>query len=400
MQVKIEKLDSYARGITRINDKICFVENALPLEECEIEITNETKKYLEAKNINLIKEFNYRIMPLCPYYSICGGCHTMHMDRKEELIFKEEKVSDLLNKFSRLDNINLKDIVYGNEFYYRNKITLHIKDKKIGLYKEKTNEVIEITECLITNHKINNIIKRLKDNISLLDKGTEIIIKTTSQDETMLIINGKANKEIINSFKDIDSIYIDNKLVYGKEYIIEKINDLTFYIYKDSFFQINYEIMLRLYNKIIDYYKEHNNLKVLDLYCGTGTIGMLISKYCKEVIGVEVNSDAINSANKCKDVNNIKNISFYSGKVEDNIDKFKNIDSIIVDPPRSGLDKFTIDNIIKINPSSIIYVSCDPVTLARDLNILKEKYNILEATPFDMFPNTYHVENLVILKRK
>jgi len=155
-----------------------------------------------------------------------------------------------------------------------------------------------------------------------------------------------------------------------------------------------------MYNKVIDFYKEHKNLKVLDLYCGTGTIGMLISKYCKSVIGVEVNKEAINSANRCKDKNSIKNIEFYQGKVEDKIDMFSDIDSIVVDPPRAGLDKHSIEIILKLNPESIIYISCDPATLARDLNLLKDNYEVKEINPIDMFPNTYHVENVCILERK
>ena len=396
-KVKIERLDDFGRGIAKINDKLCFISNALPLEECEIEIINNKKNYSEGQVTNLIKESNYRTMPLCPYYETCGGCHLMHYDRQSELIYKEEKLHDIVKKFDKLDKINLKDIVYGNEYYYRNKITLHKDNKKLGLYKEKTNEVIEIDECLITSKLINDIIPRLKS----VNGIEEVIIKSTSLNETMLVITGKVDIDSLKKdFNDITSIYVNNKLISGKEYIEEKINDLFFYVYPNSFFQVNYEMMKTMYNKVIDFYKENTDLNVLDLYCGTGTIGMLVSKYCKSVIGVEVNNDAINSANKCKEVNNIKNIEFYLGKVEDKIDDFKNIDSIIIDPPRSGLDKHTISSILKINPNSIIYISCDPITLARDLEILKDNYDIITITPIDMFPNTYHIESITILKNK
>ena len=217
----------------------------------------------------------------------------------------------------------------------------------------------------------------------------------------MLIINGECNKELlIDSFKDINSIYLNDNLIYGKNSITEIINDLYFEVYPRSFFQVNYNVMLKMYNKVIDYYKEHKDLKVLDLYCGTGTIGMLVSKYSKYVLGIEVNSDAVISANKNKTRNNIVNIDFICGKVEDNIDSINGIDSIVVDPPRAGLDKYTIDNIIRLNPSSLIYISCDPVTLARDLNILKDYYDIKEIEVFDMFPNTYHCESVCILERR
>ena len=401
-KVHIEKLDDFAKGVTRIDNKICFVDKALPLEDCEIEIVEDKKNYSLGIVKNIIKESNYRIMPLCPYYDICGGCHLLHYDRQSELIYKEEKVLDLLNKFAKIEKINLKDIKYGNEYYYRNKITLHGDKNKIGLYQEKTNKLIEIDECLICSKKINEVIEKLNKFLANTSCDIKkIIIRSTSLNQSMLIIDGDISSDSLKEeFSEINSIYVNKKLIFGKEYIEEKINDLTFLIYPDSFFQVNYEMMKFMYNKVIDFYKENPNLNVLDLYCGTGTMSMLISKYCNSVVGIEINEDAIKGANECKKINKIENINFYLGKVEDKIDDFKDIGSIIVDPPRSGLDKHTINSIININPKSIIYISCDPATLARDLNILKENYNVLEITPVDMFPNTYHCESITVLERK
>ncbi len=401
MKVTIDRFDSYGRGITKVNEKICFVENALPKEECEIKILDEKKNYIEAESTNIINESNYRILPICPYYNICGGCHLMHLDRKSELLFKEEKVSDLLNKFSDI-KMDVNDILYNNEYFYRNKLTLHVKNNKVGLYKKNSNDLIEIDECIICEQKINDLIPKIKEYLNNNKSSLEeIVIKKSSLDETMIIFKGKTDiNSLKETFKDINSVYLNDKLILGKEYITEKINDLEFYIRPLSFFQVNYEMMKTMYNKVIDYYKVNESSNVLDLYCGTGTIGMLISKYVNKVTGIEVNSDAVTSAKECAKKNNISNIDFILGKVEDNIDTFKDIDSIVVDPPRSGLDKHTIDSIIKINPNSIIYISCDPATLARDLKILKDNYNIKSITPLDMFPNTYHVETFCILERK
>ena len=401
MKVTIDRFDSYGRGITKVNEKICFVENALPHEECEIKILDEKKNYIEAESTNVIKESDYRILPICPYYNICGGCHLLHLDRKSELVFKEEKVSDLINKFSDI-KMDVNDILYNNEYYYRNKLTLHVKENKVGLYKKNSNDLIEIDDCLICDHKINELIPKIKEYLNNNKSDLEeIVIKKSSLDEIMIIFKGKTDINSLKEyFKDIHSVYLNDKLILGKEYITERINDLEFYIRPDSFFQVNYEMMKTMYNKVIEYYQKNNNSNVLDLYCGTGTIGMLISKYVNKVTGVEVNSDSITSAKECAKKNNITNIDFILGKVEDNIDKFNDIDSIVVDPPRSGLDKHTIDSIININPNSIIYISCDPATLARDLKILKDNYNIKSITPLDMFPNTYHVENIVILERR
>ena len=400
-KVKIEKLDVFGRGIARIDNKLCFISYALPDEICEIELVKDKKNYSEGKLINLITQSSSRIEPTCPYFYLCGGCHLMHLEYNKQLDYKKEKVKELLNRFGKID-IDINKINYDKEYNYRNKITLHVKNKKLGLYKEETNDLIEIDKCLLVSDIINNLITRLKEFISNYDNSiTEIVIKNTSLSEVMLVINGECNKELlINNFKDINSIYLNDDLIYGKNSITEIINDLYFEVYPRSFFQVNYNVMLKMYNKAIDYYKSNPNLKVLDLYCGTGTIGISISKYSKYVLGIEVNSDAVISANKNKTRNNIVNIDFICGKVEDNIDSINGIDSIVVDPPRAGLDKYTMDNIIRLNPSSLIYISCDPVTLARDLNILKDNYNIKEIEVFDMFPNTYHVETVSVLYRK
>ena len=387
MEVKIEKQDHFGRGIAFIDKKICFIKDTLPGEIVDIEIVKNKKNFLEGKANKIIVESSDRVKPICPYFGVCGGCDLMHQEYNKQLEFKKNKVKELLKRFSNIDINDIK-INHSNNLNYRNKIVLH----DLGLYKEKSNDVVNIDKCYLVNDKINDIIKRLKNY-----KINEATIKVSSLGKVMLIVDESID---IDKFKDIDSLYVNDKLVFGNNYIEEVINGLTFYIYKDSFFQVNYNVMNMLYQRIVDYYKENSNLNVLDLYCGTGTIGMLISKYCKNVVGIEVNSDAIISAKLCKKINNISNIEFYLGKVEDTIDMIKDIDSIVVDPPRAGLDNHTINTILKLNPKSIIYVSCDPTTLARDLNILKENYNIKEIELFDMFPNTYHVESFVVLERR
>ena len=387
MEVKIEKQDHFGRGIAFIDKKICFIKDTLPGEIVDIEIVKNKKNFLEGKANKIIVESSDRVKPICPYFGVCGGCDLMHQEYNKQLEFKKNKVKELLKRFSNIDINDIK-INHSNNLNYRNKIVLH----DLGLYKEKSNDVVNIDKCYLVNDKINDIIKRLKNY-----KINEATIKVSSLGKVMLIVDESID---IDKFKDIDSLYVNDKLVLGNNYIEEVINGLTFYIYKDSFFQVNYNVMNMLYQRIVDYYKENSNLNVLDLYCGTGTIGMLISKYCSSVVGIEVNSDAIISAKLCKKINNISNIEFYLGKVEDTIDMIKDIDSIVVDPPRAGLDNHTINTILKLNPKSIIYVSCDPTTLARDLNILKENYNIKEIELFDMFPNTYHVESFVVLERR
>ena len=404
-QVVIEKQDHFGLGIVRINGFLVFIEGGLAQDEVIIRITDVKKKYAKAKLEEIIKPSSERVKPMCPYYDFCGGCQLMHQDYPNQLKFKEMKVKELFTRFTNLKEVKFNSILHDKNFNYRNKVIFHGNIDKLGFYKEKTHQIIPIPSCLLIEKELDEIYKKILVYKEENPKDTidNIMIRKTSLNDIMVTTTGNINVSCflnkINSDK-IKSVYVNDKLACGSNTIIEVINDMKFHILPKAFFQVNYNMMKKLYQIVIDYYKENNFNQVLDLYCGTGTIGMLVSPYVKEVIGVEVVEDAINSAKLNKELNNISNIDFLLGKVEDYIESFKNIDSIIVDPPRSGLDKLTVDTILKIEPQSIIYVSCDPTTLVRDLNILSEKYDILEVTPVDMFPNTYHVECVCVLKCK
>lgn len=401
-EVTILKQEHFGRGITKINDMFVFIENALENDVCKIIITDVKKNFAVAKIKEIIKPSANRVIPKCPYYNICGGCHIMHENYEKQLEFKEQKVKELLERFTRINDINFYPIVYNQQFNYRNKIILHGNNNQLGFYKEKTHDIVPINECIITNTKINNIYKNIQNYLQENKNNyvKNIMFRTTSLNETMIVLEGKIEEDkIIQILNNVDTIYLNNKLIKGNPYIVENIFDIKFYIYPTSFFQVNYEMMKVMYKLVMDFHKDKNYHKVLDLYCGTGTIGMLVSKYVEEVVGVELEKSSIDSANLCKELNNIENIKFIQGRVEDNIDFFKEIDSIIVDPPRSGLDKHTIETILKLSPKTISYISCDPATLARDLKMLLTDYNVLEVHPIDMFPNTYHVENVVFLEK-
>lgn len=402
-EVTILKQDHFGKGLTKINDIFIFVDNALTGDVCEIVITSVKKKFATAKIEKIIKSSTDRVVPECPYYDICGGCHIMHEDYNKQLQFKENKVRELLSKFTGLEKVKNFPILGGNCFYYRNKVVFHGQDKQLGFYKEKTNILVPIEKCIITDNRLNEVYYEI--NKFLLanpdNKIDDLMLRVTSLNEILVTVSGKINKDKLLSYlKEVTSVYINGVVVKGKEYIEEDILGIKFKIYPTSFFQVNYDMMLKLYGLVIDFYKKKNYQKVLDLYCGTGTIGMLISSYVKEVVGVEKEHSSIVSANLCKEVNGISNISFIEGKVEDKIDLFKDVDSIIVDPPRSGLDNHSLDIIMKLEPKTITYISCDPVTLARDLKILLKDYEVLEIHPVDMFPNTYHVENVIFLEKK
>lgn len=385
--VRIEKLDHFGRGIAKVNNIPIFVENSLIGEEVEILITKEKKNYMEGVVIDYIKKSPLRVKSNCPYYDKCGGCDLLHLSYIEQLKYKENKVKEIIKKFSGLECIN--NIVSSKQFNYRNKITLQVKNG-IGYFQKKSNDIINIDNCLLVDNKINEIINKLK-KIDVSDVK-KIVVRVTNL-ESMVVFYGKINLKID---LDVDTIIINDKVFKGNGYIREEINDFKFIISPTSFFQVNNIGMINIYNKVLEYVDGGN---VLDLYCGTGTIGIYVSKKANKVLGIELNKEAIKDALINKKLNNINNIDFISGDVGTILSKndFK-ADIIIVDPPRAGLDNKSIDNIIKIRPRKIIYVSCDPVTLARDLNILKEKYDVIEITPFDMFGNTYHVECVCLLK--
>ena len=194
---------------------------------------------------------------------------------------------------------------------------------------------------------------------------------------------------------------LNDQTVTSDSSIITNIGNYKYYVSLDSFFQVNETLTEKLYDKVRDYVKEISPSNTLDLYCGTGTIGIYVSKYTNHVLGIDCNQSNILDANKNKELNKVENIEFIASKVEDVIENIKDkYDLIIVDPPRAGLDPKTIKTIKEMSPINISYVSCDPVTLMRDLNILKEHYNIVEITPFNMFPRTYHCESIAVLERK
>ena len=391
MKVNVIKFDHFGRGIGKINDKVVFIDKALPGEIVDIKITNEKKNYLESKIENIIKESNDRLKPICPLFNKCGGCNFLHTIYEKEKEFKLEKGKELLgniNKFYETNNLN-----------YRNKVTLHVKDNKIGFYEEKTNKLIEIDYCYLLKDEINKVIKDLK-KIDLSKYSINRIIIKSNQNKLLLDIDSSIDNDFINKLDYVDTIICNKKIVKGTGYIEEIIDNKTFKITSEAFFQVNIEGLENI-NKIIkDFLNNKDINKVLDLYSGTSLWGILVSDKVKEVTSIEINKEACSNASDNIEKNNIKNIKIINGDVANYIDKFKDIDLVIVDPPRSGLDKKTRDYLKIINSKYIIYISCDMKTLQRDLIELKDNYNVINTNLVDMFKRTYHCESIVVLERK
>lgn len=409
-KVLIDKLDHQGRGIGRLNDKIIFVNNTLPGEEVNVEITLEKKKYYEGKVVEIFKESDERTKSVCPYFNECGGCDLLHMSYNNQLKFKQDKVIDILTKYSKIANIDskIKDIIPSkNVFNYRNKVTFQVH-KNIGFYKRKSYDLIPVSKCLLITDTMNEILNVIKENFDLTDFD-KVIMKDMGNSQVMLTIclhNSNQIDKITLLFESkVKSlnIFTKDKLykTIGESNIIAKLSNFDFLVSSQAFFQVNLDQTVNLYNKVLEYCELKPDDLVLDLYCGTGTIGIFLSPHCNKVLGIEINSEAIKNANENKKINNISNIEFMVGDTKELIKKVRfKPNVIVVDPPRSGLDSSVISDIVKLKPVRLVYVSCDPMTLARDLSILNDEYEVIEVTPVDMFPNTNHVENVVKLQKR
>ncbi len=388
MIVKIDKLSHDLRGITKIDNKITFIPKTLPEEVVNIRITKQKKKFNEGCLTTIIEESKDRVKYICPYYDICGGCDTGHILYSKSIMYKKDMVVDIFKRYCDMD-VDM-DIVYDDDniYNYRNKITLRVNDGKLALVGES---LVNIDYCYLVNDNINKVIGIL--NGICLDGIDEVIIRGT--DEIMVIIKGNIdNDKLIQILKDnVSSIFINGVKVFGNDYVMINVGNYRYAVYPDSFFQVNTKMISMLYYKVLEFAGRGD--KLLDLYCGAGTIGIYLANNFNSVRGIEQNESAIKGANLNKGINDIKNISFVCEKASDINEIVEDV--VVVDPPRSGLDSTTIKRILDSRIERLIYVSCNPITLARDINILKDKYNLVGMSLFDMFPNTSHAECVCLL---
>ena len=399
MLLKIERMNHTGEGIASLDGIIYFIPKTIPGDIIEVnkEDMIHYKNYNRVLKYKLAESSKKRIQVLCPYYQECGGCQLMGLDYKEQLSYKKEKVQDIFKKYA---NLEISPNITGTSLYqYRNKITLQVENGKLGLYTQDSNNLIPIQKCLLISDKLNEIINIVQEKIDLF-KTSQIILKIM-QDKVMIQFLGNINKkEVIKELSDkVSSIYLNDDKIYGVSHLKEELSPYVFYVSPKSFFQVNHEGTIIIYNKVKEYLGKKNN-QVLDLYCGTGTIGIYVSDNCKQIIGIELNSSSVSDAKKNIKLNNIKNMKVLKGSVGSLLKTDTYYDAIIVDPPRSGLDKKTKDTLLKIKSNKLIYISCNPITLARDINILKTIYNLEEISLVDMFPNSYHCESISILERK
>ncbi len=398
MKVEISALNHTGEGIGKIENKIIFIPKTIPGDIVIPSNIIDHGNYEEASIWFLETPSPNRVVIKCPYYDLCGGCHLQGLSYQNQLSYKQEKVINILKKYAKLE-VN-PPITPSPPYHYRNKITLQVQNSQIGLYEHNSKKLVPVEQCLLISPKMNALLSQIQKNINLKEV-TQIIIRETSTNQIMIQLIGQALPEQVKKVlsDQVTSLYINDKHIMGQPQIEEKLGPYHFLISPYSFFQVNPTQTINLYNQVKTYLGPNNN-HVLDLYCGTGTIGIYVSQYCKKITGIEINPSAVKDAQENIKNNNLKNIKIKLGNVASILKNNEKYDAIIVDPPRSGLDKQTRKILLQLKSPKIIYISCNPITLARDINQLKEDYDLKDISLFDMFPNTYHVECICVLNRR
>ena len=421
-------------GVVHFGDIVFFVPGLLEGEEAELGVTAMKKNYGYARIAKLLTKSEHRVTPKCSVYKQCGGCQLMHMDYAEQLRFKTDKVKGVFLQNAKMEIEPERIITGGHEVAYRNKVQVPVQyDKgrvKMGFYRGRTNEIAEFDRCLVQTDRSNEIVQFMKKKLEELRIGSvfrHVLIKHAHRSGQIMVCfvvreypfrnAERLVNDLTKAFPEIrsvtcienrreDNVILDGKetVLFGEPYIEEKLLGRTFRISARSFYQINPYATEMLYAKAIEYAGLTGKETVIDLYCGTGTIGILCANGAKKVYGIEIVADAVKDARVNAKLNDVTNIDFFTGDakvgarrlIENNI----KADVVIVDPPRKGCSKETLDAIVTIGPKRLVYVSCDPSTLARDVAYLNEKgFRLEKVQPVDMFPHTNHVETVVLMSK-
>ena len=455
----IEVLDAGAKGVSVAkapDGKVIFIPNVVPGDVVDVQTFKKRKAYYEGKAVRFHSYSKHRIEPICEHFGVCGGCKWQNMNYDQQLFYKQNEVKNHLQRIGKIELPTFETIL-GSEkqFFYRNKMEFGfssarwLTEDEINSSEELQNrnalgfhipkmwdKILNITKCHLQEDPSNEIRNEIRqfanqNNLTFFNPRNHegflrtLMIRTASTGEIMVLIQffeeQKENRELLLNFlaekfpsitslqyvinsKPNDTIYDQNVVLYkGRNYILEEMEGLKFSINAKSFYQTNSDQAYELYKITREYAGLTGNEIVYDLYTGTGTIAQFVSKNAKKVVGVEAVPEAISDAIENAKRNNITNCDFFVGDMkvvfnEDFIRKNGKPDVIITDPPRDGMHKDVIEQILKIAPQKVVYVSCNSATQARDLALMDEKYKVTKVRPVDMFPQTHHVENVVLLE--
>ena len=449
-EVEVLGLGDSGEGVGRIDNFTIFVEGALPSEKVSVEVVEVKKNYAVGKLKKILRESPARVQPVCRFFPECGGCQLQHLSYSAQLEIKKQKVIDAVERIGKIFNADIFDTIGAENFlHYRNKMQFPVgkmerwKGGKVesffvcGCYAKKSHKIIDVENCLIQregNNKILRAVKKVakKFNLEPYNEKTgagflrHIMGRVGCNGELMIVIVTATKKfpheknfiaEILKELPAVTSIQqniqpaknnvilgSETKILFGKKNITEKIFDLKFNISARSFFQVNTAQAEILYQTALDFAELSGSEIVIDAYCGTGTLSLFLAKSAKKVFGIEIEKSAIDDAKKNSAENKITNAEFIVGDAVKIIPELyaKKIfaDVVIVDPPRAGCDKKVLETFAAMKPKKIVYVSCNPATLARDLKILQDlNYSTKKIQPVDMFPFTSHIEAVALIEK-
>jgi 23S rRNA (uracil1939-C5)-methyltransferase len=436
IDVLFEDLTHDGAGVAKVEGYPLFVPDGLPGEKAKIKVIKVNKGYGFGRLMEITEASPYRVEPECPIYKECGGCQLQHMSYEGQLKAKEKQVSDVLQRIGKLENVKVHPVIgMENPWRYRNKAQVPIGEHEGGLiggfYQQRSHQIIDMKACIIQQEKNDEVVKKVKEICNIngvraydeqkhkgelrhimarygLKSGEVMVVLVTRTNE--LTGKKKIIEEIVKRIPGVKSIVQninskktnvifgdETKVLWGEEVIYDSIGDIKFAISARSFYQVNPEQTKVLYDKALEYADLTGEENVIDAYCGIGTISLFLAQKARKVYGVEIVPEAIEDAKKNAELNGISNVEFAVGEAETVIPEwYENgvvADVLVVDPPRKGCDDKLLQTIINMKPKKVVYVSCNPATLARDLRVLEDGgYQTVEVQPVDMFPQTMHVE--------
>lgn len=437
INITIERLGIHGEGIGYLDGYTVFVDGALPGENIDAWLTHCKKNYARAKLLKNVTPSSSRVTPPCPVFGECGGCQVMHLDYSSQLEMKRQRVVDAFERIGKITDCDvLPCLPSPSPLAYRNKIQVPVRSGpdglRLGFYKRNSHDLVDVDHCYIhcdLGEKVYKETSRLlkASNVTAYDLRNHrgelrfVIIKTAVNTEQALVIfvtNGKASAElkrvsnaIIKNIPEVQGVVqnintTQSNVVLGRQFnvlegegsITEKILDQSFKVSPASFFQVNPSQAEQLYKQAIAFADLTGEETLLDAYCGVGTLGLVMAPYAKRVIGVECVPQAIEDAKENARLNGAANIEFVCEEMENWIKDAKDLDVVVLNPPRKGCDASFLAELERLRPKRIVYISCDPATLARDLAELRDYgYSIDAVQPVDMFPQTAHVETVVKL---
>ena len=438
--------------------KTVLVSGAIPGDTVNARVKKAKSKYYEAEMVEILEPSPFRIEPECIHFGACGGCKWQNMSYEKQLEFKQNEVLNNIKRIGGIEDVECIPILGGEEHYfYRNKMEFSFSNARWLTSEEiksdteidnknalgfhipgQWSKILDLKECYLQEAPSNEIRLAIRDyaiknNLDFFDLRNQegflrtLMLRQNSKGEWMILIQffreEKENREnllnfILDKFPQIktllyainpkgnDSVYdLDIQTYFGEGFIFEEMDGLKFKIGPKSFFQTNYKQALNLYRKTLEFADIQENHVVYDLYTGTGTIAQYMARHAKKVIGIEAVQEAIDAAIENAELNGLNNCTFYCGDMkevftEEFLAQHPKADVLITDPPRDGMHPKVIEQILKLSPERIVYVSCNSATQARDLALMKEHYNVVKILPVDMFPQTHHVENIALLIKK